>query len=91
MTTTINSLDACDVVNLRVTGDHQVTVHFKDGFVAELHLAGWLASRHGPMVEPLKSPAYFAQVTIDDGVLSWPNGYDLDPSTVRHWAENGIR
>ena len=43
----------------------------------------------GPAVEPLKSPAFFADVDIDDGVLAWPNGYDLDPITVRHWAEHG--
>ncbi len=31
------------------------------------------------MVEPLKDPAYFARVFIEDGALTWPNGYDWDP------------
>ena len=84
------SLDACDVTRVRVTGDHQFTIRFKDGLVAELNLREWLSSRHGSMVEPLKSPAFFSDVSIEDGVLTWPNGYDLDPTTVRHWAENGI-
>jgi hypothetical protein len=31
------------------------------------------------MAEPLKEPAYFARVFIEDGALTWPNGYDWDP------------
>jgi Protein of unknown function (DUF2442) len=30
------------------------------------------------MSEPLKDPAYFARVFIEDGALTWPNGYDWD-------------
>jgi len=32
----------------------------------------------GTMVEPLKSPKYFARVFLQLGVLTWPNGFDLD-------------
>jgi hypothetical protein len=38
-----------------------------------------LRSRHGEMVEPLKDPLFFGRVFIDDGALTWPNGYDWDP------------
>lgn len=31
------------------------------------------------MVEPLKDPAYFQRAFIEDGALTWPNGYDWDP------------
>ena len=31
------------------------------------------------MLEPLKEPAYFQRVFVEDGVLTWPNGYDWDP------------
>jgi hypothetical protein len=30
------------------------------------------------MVEPLRDPAFFARVFLDDGILTWPNGFDLD-------------
>ncbi len=89
MTSTLTDLDACYVVRARITGDHQMAIKFRDGLIAELNLANWLKSRTGPMVEPLHSPAFFADMDIDDGVLTWPNGYDLDPLTVRHWAERG--
>jgi hypothetical protein len=31
------------------------------------------------MVAPLKDPEYFGRVFIEDGALTWPNGYDWDP------------
>ena len=31
------------------------------------------------MVRPLKDSAYFDRVVIEDGALTWPNGYDVDP------------
>ena len=31
------------------------------------------------MAEPLKDALYFARVFIEDGALTWPNGYDWDP------------
>lgn len=83
-------LNACEITRARVTGDHQIAIRFRDGLVAELNLSGWLHHQNGPMVEPLRNPAVFADMDIDDGVLSWPNGYDLDPVTVRHWAEQGF-
>jgi hypothetical protein len=32
----------------------------------------------GPMIEPLRDPAFFARVFIELGTLTWPNGFDLD-------------
>ena len=31
----------------------------------------------GPMLDPLRDPAYFARVSVDFGAPTWPNGYDL--------------
>ncbi len=31
------------------------------------------------MAEPLKDRSYFARGFIEDGALTWPNGYDWDP------------
>ena len=30
------------------------------------------------MVERLRGPAFFTRVFLDDGILTWPNGFDLD-------------
>ena len=37
------------------------------------------SQKTGPMAEPLKDAAYFQRVFIEDGALTWPNGYDWDP------------
>jgi hypothetical protein len=35
----------------------------------------------GPILEPLRDPEFFAQVTVDPEACTvvWPNGADLDP------------
>jgi hypothetical protein len=30
------------------------------------------------MAEPLRDCAFFARVPLDGGILTWPNGFDLD-------------
>ena len=44
---------------------------------------------HGAMWGPLRDPALFNQVSIDPiaHTLSWPNGPDFDPETLRNWPE----
>lgn len=37
-----------------------------------------MIAQGGEMVEPLRDPAFFARVFLDDGILTWPNGFDLD-------------
>jgi hypothetical protein len=41
--------------------------------------------------EPLRDPAYFARVELDDdlGSISWPNGADIAPETLHFWVARG--
>ena len=87
--TTQPTLQDCEVACLRVTEDFRLSLRFRDGLVAELDFRDDLAEDHGPMPEPLRDPAYFAQVAIEDGVLVWPHGYDIDPVTLHTWARQG--
>ena len=82
-------LESCKLVNLRVTAPHCIAMRFRDGLIAELDFEDWLASESGPAIEPLKSASHFARVGLEEGILTWPNGYDLDPVTLRTWAECG--
>ena len=59
-------------------GDYRLRVEFSDDTVGERDFA-FLARETGPMVDPLRDPAYFARVFVENGVLTWPNGFDLDP------------
>ena len=71
-------LDMIDVVKIRRLGGHRLEIEFSNGTVGE-HDFAFLKQDRGSMVEPLKDEAYFARVFIEDGALTWPNGYDWDP------------
>jgi len=60
--------------------DWKLDVEFADGTSGIVSIKD---SLFGPIFEPLKDPAYFAQVTIDEfGAVCWPNGADLAPDAL---------
>ena len=67
-----------DVIGVRPLGGHKLEIEFSDGSVGVRDFA-FVTEKSGSMAEPLKDPAYFARVFVDDGALTWPNGYDWDP------------
>jgi hypothetical protein len=67
-----------DVIGVRRLGDFKLELEFSDGSIGVQDFES-IRQRSGTMIEPLKDPAYFARVFIEDGVLTWPNGYDWDP------------
>lgn len=67
-----------DVIGVRRLGMYMLEIEFSDGTVGARDFSELLA-RTGSMVQPLKDPSYFDRVFIEDGALTWPNGYDWDP------------
>ena len=74
---------------LRHNGDFRIAFTYEDRLVVELDFGDHLAGRSGPLIEPLQDECFFAQASIDHGVLTWPNGYDVCPDVLRVWAEAG--
>ena len=66
-----------DMVRVEPRGGYQLALAFSDGSEGERDFADLIAEG-GEMVEPLRDVAFFARVFLDDGVLTWPNGFDLD-------------
>jgi Protein of unknown function (DUF2442) len=66
-----------DVVRVEPRGGYRLAVAFSDGSEGERDFADLIAEG-GEMVEPLRDVTFFARVFLDDGVLTWPNGFDLD-------------
>jgi len=77
-----------DITNAEHLGDYRLRITFADGVVTEIDLAERLRGEVGPMLAPLKDPAFFARVTVDRelGTVVWPNGADLAPDALHERA-----
>ncbi len=65
------------VTAVRPLGGHRLFIEFSDGSSGGHDLAD-LAAHSSPLTAPLRDPDFFARVFIALGVLTWPNGFDLD-------------
>jgi len=65
------------VTELKPLDDARLWVKFSDGSEGVRDYSDMLAEG-GPMVEPLRDPAFFKSVFISFGVPSWPNGFEVD-------------
>jgi hypothetical protein len=67
-----------DVLTAKSLGGYKLEIEFSDGTIG-VRDSSFVTEKTGPMAEPLKDPAYFQRVFVEDGALTWPNGYDWDP------------
>ena len=78
MNTQAPMFELIDVLRVEPRDGYRLAFAFSDGTEGERDFADLIAAG-GEMVEPLRDPAFFTRVFLDDGVPSWPNGFDLDP------------
>jgi len=74
-----------DLVHIRKfkrLGDWRLELWFTDGARGVWDFSELARRKAGPMVEPLKDPAYFDRVFLEQGGLTWPNGYDWSPEAL---------
>jgi hypothetical protein len=66
---------------------HRLWLRFNDGNSGTVDLS---AELWGPMFEPLKDAALFAQAAIDPELetVTWPNGADLAPEFLYEQASH---
>jgi hypothetical protein len=67
------------VTKLKCLSGYRMHATFSDGTVGEYDFSA-LVAQSGPMGEPLRDPAYFARVFLEDGAPTWPNGFDMEPT-----------
>jgi hypothetical protein len=79
----------CLVTHVRSPGNHQLEVVYADGLSANLDFTNFLAEREGPIVEPLRDELTFSGVRLEEGVVTWPTGFDICPDVLRFWCEQG--
>ena len=57
-----------------------VDVHFTDGSQREINLEPYL---QGPIFETIRNdPLLFRMMRVERGVITWPNGADIDPDVL---------
>lgn len=74
------------VTAFAILGGYLLRVQFDDGAQQDINFEPVL---HGEMWGPLRDLHLFNQVEIDPvaHTLSWPNGADFDPETLRNWPD----
>jgi hypothetical protein len=82
--------ESVDVTRVEPRGGFRLALAFSDGTEGERDFADMVAEG-GEMVEPLRDPAFFTRVFLDDGILTWPNGFDLGSIALRaEMKERGL-
>jgi hypothetical protein len=74
------------VARIKCLGGHRLRATFSDGMAGDYDFSA-IVGGSGPMVEPLRDPAYFARAFLEDGAPTWPNGFDVAPSWLRREIE----
>jgi len=68
------------VVSVCPLDEYRLSVEFDDGTRGVISLRDRL---FGPVFEPLRDPATFQQVFVDEfGAIAWPHGADLAPDAL---------
>jgi hypothetical protein len=70
------------IVEAEVCGPHWLRLAFNDGTRKTVDVSPLL---WGPVFEPLRDPARFAEAHLDPvcGTVVWPNGADFAPEALR--------
>lgn len=74
------------VTDFKLLDNYMLLVRFDDDTEQVIDFEPVL---YGEMWGPLRDRAFFAQVSIDPvaHTLTWPNGADFDPETLRNWPD----
>ena len=67
---------------VRALPDYRLHVRFIDGTEGEVDASRLLLSDTAGVFAPLRDPARFAEVRVDDGVVTWPGDLDIAPDAM---------
>ena len=67
------------VKTMSILPDYRLAVTFQDGTNGIVDFSSVLTARECGIFEALKDKVCFDQARLDLGVVTWPNGADMDP------------
>jgi hypothetical protein len=65
---------------LAVMPGYRLAVTFQDGTSGTADLSALTTAHDCGIYEALKDPTVFGQARLELGVVTWPNGADIDPA-----------
>lgn len=70
------------VLNARLADAFKIELEFSDHTHGVFDAGAYLATRSGPLLDPLREPGYLKRMFIDAGALCWPNGLEISPARL---------
>lgn len=70
-------IEIVKVAGVESIGGFRLRIWFSDGSFGD-HDFSSMAAEAGEMIEPLRDSEYFARAFTEMGVITWPNGFDID-------------
>lgn len=64
---------------ISVQSEYRLAVTFVDGSSGIADLSSLVSAKDAGIFAPLADPKVFEQAQVELGVITWPNGADLDP------------
>lgn len=65
---------------LCILPEYRLAVTFQDGTSGIADLSALTTATECGIYEAIKDPTVFGQARLESGVVTWPNGADLDPA-----------
>jgi len=78
------------VKDVEVIPPYGLRLTFRDGSSGIVDGRRWLLAPIDTVFAPLRDPAFFAQVFVNQeaGTIAWPNDVDIDPDTLYELAHH---
>jgi len=70
------------VVAVTALPDWRLAVEFTDGTRGEVDLSDFVMAADAGVFIPLRDPAFFAQVHVVHGAVTWPGELDMAPDAM---------
>ena len=78
----VNASAPWRVIDARALSHYTLSVRFADGTEGVVDLAGLVLGPNAGIFAALRDRAVFAQLSVEDGVVSWPGELDLAPDAM---------
>ena len=70
-----------DIIEVEPLENYHIKIKYDDGLVKTVNIKPYIDIG---ISKELEDPEYFKKVYLDNGAVTWPNGYDFCPTFFRN-------